>query len=93
MAQSAPPPFDEEAGESPAKRLVRLLERHGLKASLRDILQSLEASRQGDQRAIRASVLKQLLEGHPALTEQELEQARREWLCYISCSSRPCRTH
>lgn len=38
MAQSAPPPFDEEAGESPAKRLVHLLERHGLEDSLRDIL-------------------------------------------------------
>ena len=79
MAQGAPPPFEEEVGESPAKRLVRLLERHGLEDSLRDILQSLEAHRQSNQREIRATVLKELLEGHSALTEQELEQARREW--------------
>ena len=79
MAQSAPPPFDEETGESPAKRLVRLLERHGLEDGLRDILKSLEEQRQGSQRENRATMLKELLEGHPALTEQELEQARREW--------------
>lgn len=40
---------------------------------------SLEAQRQGGQRENRATVLKELLEGRPALTEQELEQARREW--------------
>ena len=79
MAQSAPPPFEEEAGESPAKRLVRLLERHGLEDSLPDILQSLEANRRSNQREIRATLLKELLAGHPALAEQELEQARREW--------------
>lgn len=79
MAQSVPPPHDDEEVESPAKRLVLLLERHGLEDSLRDILQSLEASRQDSQRETRAAMLKELLEGQPALTEQELEQARREW--------------
>jgi hypothetical protein len=79
MAQSAPPPRDRDEAESPAKRLVLLLERHGLEDSLRDILESLEARRLGSQRAIRAEVLGELLEGQAPLTEQELEQARREW--------------
>lgn len=79
MAQSAPPPFDEEAGESPAKRLVRLLERHGLEESLRDILRGIEAHRNSSERETRAAVLQELLEGQPALTDEELEQARREW--------------
>ena len=79
MAQSASPPYDGDEGESPAKRLVQLLERHGLEGSLRDILQSIEARRQGSQRETRTAVLNELLDGQPALTEQELEQARREW--------------
>ena len=79
MAQSASPPYDGDEGESPAKRLVHLLERHGLEDSLRDILQSIEARRQGSQRETRIAVLNELLDGQPALTEQELEQARREW--------------
>jgi hypothetical protein len=78
MAQSAPPPHDRDEAESPAKRLVLLLERHGLEESLRDILESLEARRLGSQRETRAEVLGELLEGQPPLTEQELEQARRE---------------
>src|SRR5690606_29811594 len=57
MVQSAPPPFEEEAGESPAKRLVRLLERHGLEDSLRDILQSLEVRRQSNQGVITAALI------------------------------------
>lgn len=79
MAQSGPPPYDGDESESPARRLVRLLKRHGLDESLRDILQSLEARQRGIQREIRTEVLDRLLEGQPPPTAQELEQARREW--------------
>lgn len=80
MAQSAPPPRDHDETESPAVRLVELLERHGLENSLRDILEALEARRLGTQRGHRFELLHDfLLDGQPPLTEQELEEARREW--------------
>lgn len=80
MAQSAPPPRDRDETESPALQLVELLERHGLENSLRDILEALEARRLGTQRGHRFELLNDfLLDGQPPLTEQELEEARREW--------------
>jgi hypothetical protein len=75
MAQPSDHPHRDE---TPAERLVRLLERHGLEESLRAILESLESRRTEDQREARLKLLEYMLEGQPPLTEDEIEQARRE---------------
>jgi glutamate dehydrogenase/leucine dehydrogenase len=64
---------------SPAEALVRLLERHGLEDSLREILLALEERKKDRQAQARLEVLEHLLEGQPPLTEEEIEAARREW--------------
>jgi hypothetical protein len=79
MAQSTFPTDENRDSESPAERLVRLLEQNGLEDGQRNILESLEARRSDQQREIRRQLLDEyLLEGQPPLTQQELEQARRE---------------
>jgi hypothetical protein len=79
MAQSTFPTDENRDSESPAERLVRLLEQNGLEDGLRNILESLEARRSDQQRELRRQLLDEyLLEGQPPLTQQELEQARRE---------------
>jgi hypothetical protein len=65
--------------ESPAQALVRLLERHGLEDSLREILAAVEARKQERQQRARFELLEQLLEGQPPLTAEEIEAAEREW--------------
>jgi hypothetical protein len=73
---SAPP----DTSDSPAQRLVHLLEQHGLEDSLRNILASLEANRVGEQAGARQRLLDEfLLDGQEPLTQDELEAARREW--------------
>jgi hypothetical protein len=64
--------------ETPAERLVHLLERHGLEEGLRAILAAMEADRAEAQHRARLDVLDYLLEGQPPITEDEIEQARRE---------------
>jgi hypothetical protein len=75
MAQPSDHP---QRDETPAERLVHLLERHGLEESLRAILDSIEARRTEEQHEARLKLLEYLLEGQPPLTEDEIEQARRE---------------
>lgn len=76
MAQRSEHP---EAEETAAQQLVRLLEEHGLENSLRAILDAMQARKAKDQRQARLELLEWMLEGQPPLTEEELEQARREW--------------
>jgi hypothetical protein len=75
MAQPSDHP---QRNETPAERLVSLLEGNGLEESLRAVLESLEARRIEDQREARLKLLEYLIEGHAPLTEDEIEQARRE---------------
>src|SRR5262245_1835809 len=76
MAQPSDHPHRDE---TPAERLVALLERQGLEEGLRAILETIEARKAGEQREARLKLLEYLLEGQPPLTEEEIEQARREW--------------
>jgi hypothetical protein len=76
MAQPSDHPHRDE---TPAERLVHLLERHGLEEGLRAILESIEARRSEEQREACLKLLEYLLEGQPPLTEDEIEQARREF--------------
>jgi hypothetical protein len=64
--------------ETPAERLVHLLERHGLEEGLRAILEAMEADRTEQQHKARLELLDYMLEGQPPITEEEIEQARRE---------------
>jgi hypothetical protein len=66
-------------GESPAQALVRLLERHGLENSLREILAAVEVQKQERQQRARFELLDHLLEGQPPLTAAEIEAGEREW--------------
>jgi hypothetical protein len=75
LAQPSGPFHDDE---TPAERLVSLLEQHGLEESLRLILETMEARRAKDQRQARLELLEYMLEGQPPITEEEIEQARRE---------------
>ena len=78
MAQSTAPTHLPDA-DSPAERLVRLLEEHGLESGLRSILASLEARRLDEQRDVRRRLLDEyLLNGEPPVSRDELAQARRE---------------
>lgn len=79
QAHTQVPPGDEELDESPARALVRLLEQHGLEASLREILDSIQARKEGRQQKARMELLEHLLEGQALITEEELQAARREW--------------
>ena len=71
----APPATD----ESPAQALVRLLERHGLEDSLREILNTIEARKKDRQKQARLALLEHLLEGQPPITEEELAAVQDEW--------------
>lgn len=72
-------PKPPDADESPAQALVRLLERHGLEDSLKEILAALQARKQESQQKARLEVLEYLLEGQPPITEDELAAVRQEW--------------
>jgi hypothetical protein len=72
-------PKSPDADESPAQALVRLLERHGLEDSLKQILASIQARKQEGQQKARLALLESLLEGQPPITEAELTEIRREW--------------
>ncbi len=65
--------------ESPAQALVRLLERHGLEDSLKEILAAIQTRKQEGQRKARLALLEHLLEGQPPITEEELAAVRDEW--------------
>jgi hypothetical protein len=69
-------PFHDD--ETPAERLVTLLEQHGLEESLRLILETMEARRAEQQHEARLELLEYMLDGQPPITEEEIEQARRE---------------
>jgi hypothetical protein len=71
----APPATD----ESPAQELVRLLERHGLEDSLREILNAMEVRKKDRQKQARVALLEHLLEGQPPITEEELAAVQDEW--------------
>jgi hypothetical protein len=58
---------------------VRLLERHGLEDSLKEILAAMQARKQESQQKARLEVLEYLLEGQPPITEDELAAVRQEW--------------
>lgn len=78
MAQSTAPTHEPD-DDSPAERLVRLLEEHGLEDGLRNILASLEARRLDEQREVRRRFLDEyLLNGEPPVSLDELALARRE---------------
>lgn len=64
--------------ESPAQALVRLLERHGLEDSLKEILAAMQARKQEGQQKARLEVLEYLLEGQPPITEEERAAVRDE---------------
>src|SRR5688500_850546 len=66
-------------GESPAQALVRLLKRHGLENSLREILAASEVQKRERQQRARFELLEHLLEGQPPLTSAEIEAVEREW--------------
>jgi hypothetical protein len=79
QAPAAGKPTPQDAEESPAQALVRLLEQHGLEDSLREILAAIQARKQEGQQKARLALLEHLLEGQPAITEDELAAVRREW--------------
>jgi hypothetical protein len=65
--------------ESPAQALVRLLERHGLEDSLREILNAIEGHKKDRRKQARLALLGHLLEGQPPITEEELAAVQDEW--------------
>lgn len=79
QAHTPDPPAGEELSESPAQALVRLLEQHGLEASLREVLDSIQARKEDRQQKARFELLEHLLEGQVPITEEELQAVRREW--------------
>lgn len=64
--------------ESLAQALVRLLEQHGLKYSLRETLAAIQTRKQEGEQKARVALLEHLLEGQPPLTEAELAAIRNE---------------
>jgi hypothetical protein len=68
-----------DSEDSPAQALVRLLERHGLEDSLREILAAMETRKREGQKKARLALLEHLLEGQPPITEEELAAVRDEW--------------
>jgi hypothetical protein len=71
-------PKPPESDESPAQALVRLLERHGLEDSLREILAAIETRKKEGQKTARLALLEHLLEGQPPITEEERAAVRDE---------------
>lgn len=72
-------PEASHADESPAQALVRLLEKHGLEESLREILGAMETRKKDRQKQARLALLDHLLEGQPPITEEELAAVQDEW--------------
>ena len=64
--------------ETPAEHPVSLLERNGLEVIVSDILKAVAANKAEEQHKARLVLLDYLLEGQPPITEEEIEQARRE---------------
>ena len=64
--------------DSPAQALVRLLEKHGLEHSLREILAAIETRKREGQKKARLALLESLLEGQPPITEEERAAVRDE---------------
>ena len=58
---------------------MRLLERHGLEDSLREILNAIEVRKKDRQKQARLALLEHLLEGQPPITEEELAAVQDEW--------------
>lgn len=75
MARSSDYPYRDE---TPAEHLVSVLERHGLEVIVSDILKAVAANKAEEQHKARLMLLDYLLEGQPAISEEEIEQARRE---------------
>ena len=71
-------PEPPDSDESPAQALVRLLEKHGLEDSLREILAAMQARKQEGRRKARRALLEYLLEGQPPITEDEIAAVRDE---------------
>jgi len=71
-------PTPSASDESPVQALVRLLERHGLEDSRKEILAALQARKQESQQKARLEVLEYLLEGQPPITEEERAAVRDE---------------
>jgi hypothetical protein len=71
-------PKPRDPGDSPAQALVRLLEKHGLEASLREILAAIETRKREGQKQARLALLEHLLEGQPPITEEERAAVRDE---------------
>ncbi len=71
-------PATPDPDESPAQALVRLLERHGLEDSLREILAAIETRKREGQKKARLALLEHLLEGQPPITEEERAAVRDE---------------
>ncbi len=71
-------PKPPDSDESPAQALVRLLERHGLEDSLREILAAIETRKREGQKKARLALLEHLLEGQPPITEEERAAVRDE---------------
>jgi hypothetical protein len=57
---------------------VRLLERHGLEDSLREILAAMQTRKQESQRKARLDLLEHLLEGQPPITDDGRAAVRDE---------------
>jgi hypothetical protein len=72
-------PKPPDPDDSPAQALVRLLEKHGLEHSLREILAAIEARKREGQKKARLALLEHLLEGQRPITEEELAAVRDEW--------------
>lgn len=72
-------PKPPDSDDSPAQALVRLLEKHGLEDSLREILAAIETRKREGQKKARLALLEHLLEGQPPITAEELAAVRDEW--------------
>lgn len=72
-------PQPPDPDDSPAQALVRLLEKHGLENSLREILAAIETRKREGQKKARLALLEHLLEGQPPITDEELAAVRDEW--------------
>jgi hypothetical protein len=71
-------PKPPDPDDSPAQALVRLLEKHGLEHSLREILAAIETRKREGQKKARLALLEHLLEGQPPITEEERAAVRDE---------------
>ncbi len=71
-------PKPPDPDDSPAQALVRLLEKHGLENSLREILTAIENRKREGQKKARLALLEHLLEGQPPITEEARAAVRNE---------------